>query len=557
MAAVVLSEVPCDTCIGDKPTPAKFHCNTCGDALCATCKIRHLKSKGSRHHSIVPYEEKLDPKLIVGLLCHTHLQNASEYWCETCSAQICLSCITKEHQGHTICNMTTRLSEQRDAMVKELKVLRDSTVPEWEDALIKTQEIIPEYTDEVDKIDEELVARAKDMHTLVDTILFQRRQSLQQITAAHKEKLQDQEKYLSDRLQQMKDAVQRYEEQLIHAEPDVFLQFEPESIKEEEKPPLPVPTGASLPVFSKGNDDTKPLEDFFGQISESYIELQKKAAALPIYPSASAENTKLFQHFATPDTMSTSKSLMLTPSLVSRPTFGFGFSNVADNDSDLTLIRTGGHTLQLMDREGSVKAKIDIMCSCNSIALTPNGDIIMSCKNCIKLLVVSRDGEIRKLFDTECVPSGVCCLQNGDYIVTFKYDNTVAKYSSTGNIKQKFNSIVFKEPSAVAASKVNQDIYIVNLNKNLTIVGSDGRLHQVYSGQGWGKFTPSDVCADLNGHILITDKNINRIHILDWDCRFIQYIPTTKCPCFINVTKEGYLFVDTSDGPYEVYKYLE
>ena len=278
MAAAVLSVIPCDTCIGDKPSPAKFHCNTCGDGLCATCKIRHLKSKGTKHHIIVPYAQKLDPKHVTGLVCHVHHASA-EVWCETCGVQVCISCITKEHLGHMFSNLTSKLSKQRDDMLSELKVLRDTTLTIWEDALKQAEEIAASYTNGVEMVDSELVARAKEIHNFVDNILSKRRRFLKQSTASRISKLKHQEKYLAKRVRGLKDIVQLLEDQLMHTNPNVLLQFKPGTIKYDDRPELNISDTDVLLVFTKGDNDINFLDELFGKIVERDDGHQKATTA--------------------------------------------------------------------------------------------------------------------------------------------------------------------------------------------------------------------------------------------------------------------------------------
>ena len=123
MASDLMNPAQCNIC---EAAAAKFNCNTCGDALCATCKVHHLKSKGTKHHKVVPYAEKLNPKYLAELLCPKHKTHSPKFWCNTCDIPICDSCIiSPEHKGHEFSDITATLSEKRDTMLTEMKTLRD------------------------------------------------------------------------------------------------------------------------------------------------------------------------------------------------------------------------------------------------------------------------------------------------------------------------------------------------------------------------------------------------------------------------------------------------
>ena len=194
MASDLMNPAQCNIC---EATAAKFNCNTCGDALCATCKGYHLKSKGTKHHKIVPYAEKLNPKYLAALLCPNHKTPGPKFWCNTCELPICDSCITSnEHQGHQYSDITTTLSERRDAMLVDMKTLRDQTVGEWEGVLKQAKKMKTKYQSDIDGIGKELIARAKVMHKQVDNILVTSQKTLQQIKRFGLAKLQQQENYL-------------------------------------------------------------------------------------------------------------------------------------------------------------------------------------------------------------------------------------------------------------------------------------------------------------------------------------------------------------------------
>ena len=149
-----MNPAQCNIC---EAAAAKFHCNTCGDALCATCKVHHIKSKGTGHHTIVPYAEKLNPKYLAALLCTKHQTRAPRFWCNMCSLPICDLCVTStEHEGHQFSDITTTLSKRRDAMLVEMKMIRDLAVGEWEGALKQAKETTAEYQSSVDEVGKQL-----------------------------------------------------------------------------------------------------------------------------------------------------------------------------------------------------------------------------------------------------------------------------------------------------------------------------------------------------------------------------------------------------------------
>ena len=530
----LMTTVPCAECDN---LAAKFHCDSCGKALCAPCKENHLKEKATRHHAIVEYANKLNPKYLSGLLCNTHNTTNPEFWCDTCGAPICTTCITETHKGHTVSKITAFLSQQRDTMREEMKALRDNTVGSWEEVLNQAKQITADHLQKVDNIDQELVKRAKEVHKEVDTILLKARQTLKEMTKFGINQLKKQEKYLADRVKQLQADVKHYEDKLTHADANALLQFKPGSIQPTEKPPTL--NTASLPVFTKGHNDPKSMQKMLGELSI------------------------------------TPRSLISNPSVQSKFDVHNSYPYIACMEGGLAWEKTERNKLQLVDRRGTVKDTISFDFGFYGITITSDDHLLLADfnNNCIKS--ASPQQTITTLFRTSWEPYALCCLQNDDIVVGFREDSKVVVYSREGKIRQKLEGIKFGYPKRVAVNKVNQDIYIcdqeekyANNSKGKVIaVGADGRLRYEYTGQGDSEFTPVDVCTDQMGHVLIIDYSNHRVHMLDQKGQFIQYILTSQQglhqPTTIGVDREGYIWVGEVVGyrrnrtsHVKVYRYL-
>ena len=569
MAAALNNPVPCNIC---EDQVAKFHCNTCGDALCQTCKTYHLKSRATRDHDIVPYAKKLNPKFLVGLLCHTHKTDGPEYWCDTCSAPICGPCIIKEHKGHQISSITTILSQKRDAMLEDMKGLRDETVGKWAEVLKDAKKITTDFLGRIDEIDQELAYRAKAMHKQVDAIHTASKQTLQDMRMSGLTKLQDQEKYVGDKLQQLKDDVKRYEDQLNYGDPTALLQYREGTIQSQgiEKPPCL--DKATVPVFTKGQDDAKSMEKIFGQFSRQTLQQKSTShnSTKLVNPSESGKARKTSSKSNT-NNNAAQRSLLPNPSVMSLFRVEVNIPCIACVDQGLAWVRTTDKTLQLVDRTGAVKDTINTDFNIFDIALTFDSDLLLADykNNCIKS--VSWQKTVTTLFRTSEAPLGLCCLPNDDIVVTFPHDSKVTVYGRDGKSRRTLNHIRFRHPMRVAVNKVNQDIYICDQEHlgygnpgKLLAVGADGRLRYEYTGQSDSKFTPAEVCSDQMGHILIADHANNQVHILNQEGWFIRYVLTVQqglnYPTTIDVDREGYVWVGelVENGGYvKVARYLQ
>ena len=573
MASDLMNPAQCNIC---EAAAAKFSCNTCGDALCATCKVHHLKSKGTKHHKIVPYAEKLNPKYLAALLCPKHQTHGPTFWCNTCGIQICNSCIiSPEHKGHEYSDITVTLSERRDAMLAEMKTLRDQRVGEWEAVLKQAKTMTTEYQSNIDKVGMDLVARAKEMHKQVENILETSQKTLQQMTTSGLAKLQQQEKYLEDKLRQMKEDVERYENQLRDADPNAVLRFEEDPGQSKEKTKPPVLDTQSPPVFVKGQIDTNAIESMFGQFSIGKI--PQKSTEVDNKPPASSEpstqpeiSSDIGKTTVRPSVAHSAgngtRSLIPNPSVQHQFDVHHWLPHTACVERDLAWVQNGWKILQMEDRDGTIRKTINTDFFIYGMAVTSDGDILLTDRDnsCIKLVT---KGRISTLFSTSWVPGGLCCLQSNDIVVTFGGDSKGVIYSSSGQIRQTLDHIQFRWPMSVSENKVNQDIYICDKEGGVfdsagkvIAVAADGKYRYQYTGQGESEFTPMGICTDQMGHVLITDFDNHCVHILDQEGHFIQYILTSQHglhkPNTIDVDKEGHVWVG-NNGCVKVARYLQ
>ena len=272
--------------------------------------------------------------------------------------------------------------------------------------------------------------------------------------------------------------------------------------------------------------------------------------------------------------MATSSNNDHNQSLVTNPTptslfdVSYKFPFIACDTSGLAWIRTGDTRIQLMDRQGTVKTTVNTNFGFNDMAISPTGDLLLSDIKNNRIKSVSRNwtirtllmGRIRTLFSTEWSPGSLCCLDDGDIVVTFIADKKIVRYSSEGDVRQRFWD-VWGQPFRISRSKVNRVMYTTendtdktpNTSLRLAVLNGDGSLRY----RVVGAFTPIDVCTDQQGHVIVTNTAFKCVHVLDKDANLLQYIPTSGPPLFIDVDRDGYMWVGMQNGKIEIIKYLQ
>ena len=458
-------------------------------------------------------------------------------------------------------------------MVKEMKMIRDNIMGEWKEVLKQAQTVTAEYLTDIDKIEKDLVTRAKDMHREVEAILLSSQKTLKQMKESGLGKLKDQEKYISDRLQQLQDEVQRYEDQIRDADPHALLQFEQGEGQSKDTTKPPVLGTAPVTVFTKGQNDTNAMKNMFGQLTTQAIQLKSRESQVKSHSGSSSPDpaaTAAFGQTKVPSSRSTAtqKSLIAKPSIQSKFSVNNSIPFIACVNEGQAWVCTDYATLQLVDRQGSVSDTVNTDFVITAMTVTADGELLLTDyeKNYIKS--VSSQEEITTLFRIGWWPYGICCLHNNDIVVTFPDDSKVVVYSRNGDIRKEMDHINFRHPMRVAVNKVNQDIYICDhislgwdsAGKVVTI-RNDGKLRYEYIGQDGKEFTPVDVCTDQMGHVLITDYKNNRVHILGQEGQFIKYVLTSQQglnqPTTIDVDREGYVWVGEHNQCVKVARYLQ
>ena len=314
----------------------------------------------------------------------------------------------------------------------------------------------------------------------------------------------------------------------------------------------------------------------FGKFSRDHVTqistpLPKDVSASTIKPSDSGKATVPVTSPSSGQDITKRSILIPNPSI--RSQFDVAQSNpcIACAEQGLAWMRTADNTLQLVDNKGSVKDTMKIDFDISDLALSPNGDIILAdaSNKCIKS--VSKQKKINTLFQTRWKTKGLCCLRNNEIVVAFNTNREVIVYKPNGSIRNTLNlaHIKFSCPEKVSANKINQDIYICDQKNNSTYKGkliavrADGKLRYEYSGKDNKPLCPSNVCTDQMGHVLITDYWQSRVHILDQEGQFIQYILTSqqglRLPTMIDVDTLGNVWVGEygEQNLIKVAKYLQ
>ena len=456
--------------------------------------------------------------------CLEHNRKECVCWCQTCGKAACMDCVTKSHRGHEFTELETILQDKRATLQQELKNLESNKLKEWQDLMMKAKKMTSDFSGQVDEIEKRIEERAKEFHTRVEEIKETYKKQLNELKISNLDILQKQEKMVSDGLEKVKQEIKECEDRLRSSDMESLLEHE--GAKSDKKDTLPKLSCVTPPVLTPSQINTKALTEMFGQLTVPPTQLIPK-------PSTQSEF----------DTKTINTSVICV-------------------GSGEAWVRTDDRTIQLVDKHGEVKDTIHTDFDFGDMVLSPQGDILLTDydNNCIK--AISGDKTIKTLFKAQWTPYGLCYLHSGDIAVTFHDEGRVVIYSASGKIIKELDKELFRDPWWVAQSKVNSDLYISDDGAGTVVaLDKDYRVWYEYTGQGdGGDFHPRGLCTDSVGHVLITDQRNNRVHILDRDGRFRQFLLTKEQglwrPVRIDVDNEGNAWVGDYNGV-KVVKYLQ
>ena len=278
-------------------------------------------------------------------------------------------------------------------------------------------------------------------------------------------------------------------------------------------------------------------------------------------------------HQTDPLESSSCRSLVERPPIVSTFDCDWHLPKMVCVESGLAWVRTGVGKVELVDKQGSAREKVETDFVFEDMDVTNDGKILFTRHDEKCIMVGSPDVSTEILFTTAMEPRGICCLNNKEILITFHEEGRVLIYNKNGEITRELDQHLFKYPFRAFINKVSRECYIIDSIGKLLIFDENFELKLVYtgtqeepfiSGSGVPPFGPAGVSSDNFGNIFVTNYSNYRVHILDHDCQTNRYLvtfgDTDDNPFGVSVDNEGHVWtgsrVTLGVGRIRVYKYL-
>ncbi|XP_065944901.1 E3 ubiquitin-protein ligase TRIM71-like [Magallana gigas] len=503
--------VECDLC----QQPVSFFCRRCGVNLCDPCVPIHLRVKSKNGHNIVDYTSKNDDDTCH---CDSHPQNDCSAYCKTCDAPICILCVSIKHKSHEMSELSDKIEELLKVITRENDRLQSSK-HDLERVLDHKTKILSLIPSIYKKRKDEVTARGEKWHQLIDKTVKKIHQELDDLQKEHEAVLQKQKKEFEEligKVNEMNGQKRKLQKSKNVTEMQTFVPV----IEKQET--LSEYTQYSLPTFYECQIDAKYLQTYFGYIDK----MQERKTSM-------MEQKLKEIDFSV-------RAILEVPTVTSVINTGFPASEKYESRlydmavTDDNKVWMGGYSteLKLFDLQGHLHHTVNItgIVCCLYLCIYNKKVVYTDQPNkCVQM--ISDTDTVVKMFTTgDWKPRGVTSAASGDLLVCLQKDDhsKVVRYSSTGTVLQEIQYDSQSQPLYIRAvyitENLNGDIIVTDWTKKAVIaVDKLGIFRYSYSEKD-SDFKPSSVATDSVGHVIVTDLNDDKIHMLDRDGRFLRYI---------------------------------
>ncbi|XP_011450922.3 E3 ubiquitin-protein ligase TRIM71 isoform X1 [Magallana gigas] len=519
--------VECDLC----QQPVSFFCRRCGVNLCDPCVLIHLRVKSKNGHDIVDYTSKDDDDTCH---CDSHPQNDCSAYCKTCDAPICMLCVSIKHKSHEMSELSDKIEELLKVIAQENDRLQSSK-HEFERILEHTTKLLSSIPTVYQLRKDEVTARGEEWIKLIEKTVKKLHQELDGMQKEHEAVLQKQKR--------------KFEEMIRRVDDMNGKTTKLQKLKKVTELQSFVPVIQNQKILSEVSQYSFP--NFYEYKIDEYLENKLKEKAL------------------------SGRRTLDVPTVTSVIDTGFPIDEKKKNRlydmavTDDNKVWMGGHSkeLKLFNIQGNLHHTVSITDIGLYLCMYNKQVVYSDLRNKAVKMISDTDTVVTMFTTGDWKPRGVTSAASGDLLVCLRKDDQskVVRYSSTGTVLQEIQYDSQCQPlykrMMYITENVNEDIIVTDLEKKAVIaVDRLGIFRYSYSGKD-EDFKALSVATDSVGHVIVTDFQGNKIHMLDKDGRFLRYIIPEggiKDPRGVCILGDGEMMVgDSLTGIAKRIRYLE
>ncbi|KAK7089564.1 hypothetical protein V1264_024323 [Littorina saxatilis] len=547
----------CQFC-GDDKKHVESYCLDCSLPMCADCKRRHARVRGTSSHNLVSVQAahgdlatdvRSDVREVLQKRhtdCPRHEDQPLMFCCITCDVMLCVTCKLEEHKDHKVEPLDRAARHRRESLVDIMSLLREHKK--------STKASVQESSQYLVNLHEEFARAERHVETeaqrLIDGITKEKDKVLRQLAARRQREDDDVTKHVSglaraDR--QVRNATHYTHSVLAYASDAEVIQVSRviadryRVIRRHQDFLLNKRIKVKvIRTLQQSSPNILPDIDFGVSVKEVYPDLVPATVVRTLKTEASMTGLH-----------TTADDRIVVVSFCGKKVYVYG--------------RTGKlmHTLNTK----LIQPISAVVTSSKRIYVTDLGDG----KKGMCIQSFSTNG--KPMPDHVPLPSspwGIAVTKSGDFVVCHPEHRKVGIYSPDGTLKQTLKSDsgnnLFNNPRCVAVNNDGNIIISDFAKHNIRLFDPEGKFLGSYGSEGEGHQQlrqPCGVCCDRYGHILIADSNNNRVHVLNAQGELRGYLFGNDCegarvvePVALAVTKGGELLVGEWDGRVHIVCYL-
>nr|XP_011439546.2 uncharacterized protein LOC105336787 [Crassostrea gigas]XP_011439547.2 uncharacterized protein LOC105336787 [Crassostrea gigas]XP_011439549.2 uncharacterized protein LOC105336787 [Crassostrea gigas] len=481
--------VECNLC----QQPVSFFCRRCGVNLCDTCVPIHLRVESKNGHDIVGFASKNDDGT---WQCDSHPQNDCSAYCKTCDAPICMLCVSIKHKSHEMSELSDKIEDLLKVIAKENDRLQSSK-NKLERVLEHTTRLLSSIFSIYKQRKDEVTARGEEWHKQIEETVKKLHQKLDDMQKEHETVLQKQKKELEEMIERVNEMNMKTRK----------LQ-KSKNVKEMQ---------TFVPVIQK-------------QKNFSFIEVSQYSV-----PKSYERKIDEYLDIILKGKESSDRRMLDVPTVTCVIDTGFPASEKDQNrlydmtvtDDNKVWMGGASEELKLFDLQGNLHQTVSITTEGMYLCMY-NKQVVYTDKQNNAVRMISDNDAVVTMFTTgDWKPRGITGTASRDILVClYKGDqNKVVRYSSTGTVLQEIQydsqcQSLYKLAIYITEN-VNGDIIVTDWKKKAVIaVDRLGLFGYSYSGVQ----KCSAITTDSVGHVIVTDIQGDKIHMLNRDGRFLRYI---------------------------------
>lgn len=569
----------CDYCqYAGKTVDAVSLCLNCHDDMCGNCQEAHQKTKITRTHQVVPYEQVKnglydhDIRQNQKLKCEEHEDSYLTSFCTDCEMLLCPECQTSAHVSHNIVdfeNALPKYSKQIKGLISSIKTRLPS--------IQNYCEFLEKYSENLDQTKEQLLTdtqtQAESLHRMIDECKDKLQQEIKESCEAEMNQAKDKLKNLQIASTSLHNNAHFLNQLMAHGKPEEVLVMHREitsRLTQLIKMQMDGLTAKLRIGFIPGANTEQNVQTLLGKLSNDMIPVGKsesnQLAGSELRITSVLPNVKSTPEFLLSfDSEGTDESRDIWPT-------GMAITkkdNVVIVDRDNKKIKVFDSVGKLLKEfTGQNDNKIGIPFD---VTVLENDTIALTDYEKENVKVFTQDGNhlltISGFFKH---PRGITTNSKGEILVVDCRQQRITVHDpKNGNLIKTIDGLdkkgnrILVDPYYITTTHEDNILVTDTAAPNIKVFNMEGRLIAEYGTYGVKEqqiLQPFGICVDDYGYIFVADNQNHRIHLLNPDGKLNKFLLTKSNsiwhPMAVNISKKGFFLVSEALGKVRLYKYL-